>query len=340
MYSQMKEISLPQKSSVHDNKKEMPPTPPQRQKTQFNNNAPMKEPARPKPPSHHVTSSHNDRQNIGKMFPVNMSYVSIQAKGDKSAPPDGGLVPPVAVNTETPSPRKNVGRSGNFAETHPGLRQGAFKFERSKTLMGTSRKGDHRVSTLKSDNALQGNMLNTQTQTPPGPDIVSPTTSLDKPVLRHIPTSKSLDSNASRMKSEPSSQPGSSKQSRELPASRSPVKTPSSFHEERRSSVKSSSDRAISAEQSLHYSRRKSKEFALPKPERPSQRYLEGSHGNDAVWASRSLPSPRTYHELTNSMDSPEIEAVTKRLVSLVGFICTLYNYPRRIEFYSKCLFE
>ncbi|OWF39496.1 Usherin [Mizuhopecten yessoensis] len=279
-------------------------------------------------------------QNIGKMFPVTMSYVSIQGNQKSSGDEPGSIAPEPQQQT-----KKAFVRSGTFVESnnvpaiHPGL-----KMERSRTIMNSNRRVDfrHRGVKITIDPSIYTNHTpNTQNSRGP-PDLSPNAVSID----RHISKRNSNLSSAGTVRAivndlnsvRPPSNKSQISSNNDLNNYRPPNKTLCDTHgdvksmknsvtfahtESNRPPTKSAvskgnhEPRIASGERPVTYPDRKNRfrENALPKPEPPSQQYLEGTQSS-SPWSSRSMTSPRNSQDLGRSKyDNAEVDALTKRLI-------------------------
>ncbi|XP_033764202.1 uncharacterized protein LOC117345255 isoform X3 [Pecten maximus] len=325
----LREVSSPQKTVPQEvPKKEMV----HRSRSQ-NNPVQVKEAFQSRPPPQKVEKP----QNIGKMFPVTMSYVSIQGNQNGSGDEPSAIAPDPQQQM-----KKAFARSGTFVESNnsipvipPGL-----KMERSRTIINNNRRDfRHRGVKITIDPSIYTNHTpNTQNSRGP-PDLTPSAVGIDRHVskrnsnLSSAGTVRTLVNDLNSVRPPSNRSQGSSNNE-----PKSANKTHCDTHgevkhiknsvtfaptESNRPPTKSAvsnnghEPRVATGERPVTYPDRKRglRENALPKPELPSQQYLEGTQSS-SPWGSRSLNSPRNSQDLGRyKCDNADIDALTKRLL-------------------------
>ena len=228
--------------------------------------------------SKQIAKPERERSNLNKMFPIPVSYVSIQ--GDKPKEND---------SAEIETNKKIIfQRSGTFVNQH-GVPQ-HMKMDRSKTMLHSGRgrgRNYGRLLDYNSNTANQNYINNligrsgTEVNLQDSSDFMASAVTLDKstvkgggvkPIVNDLPVHSKFSKKSTTI-------------------GHALHRANSADHSAPYEQVKSS--KSSHSEKSRHNT---SKDVVLPKPVPPSQQYLEGGGqtGNSTPWGSRSLPSPRT----------------------------------------------
>ncbi|XP_060068103.1 uncharacterized protein LOC132548269 [Ylistrum balloti] len=329
----LREVNSPQKV--------VPPEVPKKEvvhRTRSQNNpVQVKEAFQSRPPPQKAERS----QNIGKMFPVTMSYVSIQGNKNNSSDEPGSIAPDPQQQM-----KKAFARSGTFVESNVPAIPPGLKMERSRTIMNNNKRVDfrHRGVKITIDPSIYTNHTpNTQNSRGP-PDLTPNAVSIDRHISKRNSNLSSAgtvraivnDLNTVRPPSNKSQISNNNDSSHSKSANKThcdthgDIKTPTknsvtfahSQTESNRPPTKSavsnsnSDPRVTTGERPVTYpDRKRGFRENLPKPELPSQQYLEGAQSS-SPWGSRSLTSPRNSQDLGRSKyDNADIDALTKRLI-------------------------
>ncbi|KAJ8300108.1 hypothetical protein KUTeg_021627 [Tegillarca granosa] len=237
-----------------------------------------------------------------KMFPVSMSYVSIQG-GDREE----------VMASSHPNDQDSLKRERSSMDSANSV----LKMQRSRTMIHSGR-------TNLRTHPLNESFNNSHTRNVQDVNLTPSTVSLDtanknkqsktKPIINDLPI-KSVKNPSPVTESDLTTVSDTNKSSEHVITS-AHRSHKSSAHRSHHTNYESG-DKNVKTTEKLnnHSERPKSiKETFLPKPSLPSQQYLESGGTN---WGSRTLPSPRSSYEFDKSL-----------------WIC-LYIVYQKFEFYS-----
>lgn len=295
-----------------------------------NNPMPVKEAFQSRPPP----PKPERNQNIGKMFPVTMSYVSIQGSQNPSDEP-GPTVPEPQQQV-----KKVFARSGTYVENNsiPAISSG-LKMDRSRTIMNNSRRVDfrHRGVKITIDPSVYSGQNAQNVRDPP--DLTPSAVSIDRHVSKKSSNTHSAGMTRAIVNDLNTVRPPSNKSHTSTDVnSKSSIKSAVQFDtpgdvrslknvvsfansEHYRPPTKSaafnnpSDSRSATGERPVTYPDKKKgfRDTNLPKPELPSQQYLEGAQ-TSSPWASRLLSSPRNSQDMgASKYDNADLDALTRR---------------------------
>ncbi|XP_048773172.1 uncharacterized protein LOC125678626 isoform X3 [Ostrea edulis] len=249
---------------------------------------------------------------VNKMFPLSVSYVSIQG------------------NDEKDKEDKKLHKSGTFIENSNSNPMHGLRVERSRTTMHSSHV-KRRTKVIENNGPINQNLIGQEYLTTllgKTPEALQPKPAQD---VQFSVNSHPIESNVSRQPTQAStekqaySETASGKQRKMSPILSQNPNKPENTALNQQSRARGSKDRP-------------NKEVFLPKPVLPSQQYLEGrsQQGLSTPYGSRSLPSPRSLY-LQREAEAGEHENQQKKRISSVqpqaertnqGF--SLPNIPQR----------
>ncbi|KAJ8300561.1 hypothetical protein KUTeg_022080 [Tegillarca granosa] len=234
-----------------------------------------------------------------KMFPVSMSYVSIQG-GDREE----------VMASSHPNDQDSLKRERSSMDSANSV----LKMQRSRTMIHSGR-------TNLRTHPLNESFNNSHTRNVQDVNLTPSTVSLDtanknkqsktKPIINDLPI-KSVKNPSPVTESDLTTVSDTNKSSEHVITS-AHRSHKSSAHRSHHTNYESG-DKNVKTTEKLnnHSERPKSiKETFLPKPSLPSQQYLESGGTN---WGSRTLPSPRSSYEFDKSLEKADPEWLTKRI--------------------------
>jgi hypothetical protein len=243
------------------------------------------------------------------MFPLSVSYVSIQGNDDKD------------------KDDKKIHKSGTFIENSTPNPMHGLRVERSRTTMHSSHV-KRRTKVIENNGPINQNMIGQEylsTLLGKTPEALQPKPAQD---VQFSVSSHQIDTSSSRQPSQQTStekpayiESASSKQRKMSPIlSQNPPKPEAMPLNQQSRARGGGKDRP-------------NKEVFLPKPVLPSQQYLEGrsQHGLSTPYGSRSLPSPRSLY-LQREAEAGEQEQKKRSVSSKIGFHTSYPNHYTTIR--------
>ncbi|KAK3601002.1 hypothetical protein CHS0354_008111 [Potamilus streckersoni] len=226
-------------------------------------------------------------QNASKMFPLSVSYVSIQGRDENGTEESTGDVrtPELEINHL----KRTLSRTNTGIESSSGATGYGLKLERSKTGLVGTKERKQKLSSAKLDQTGTEKFSLVNSEGGKAGGIVTDKTS---PLHSHASEKEPSKVESSKMA--------------DFGKSTNISDSDKSKHYSERSKTIIPSDRGRYVPRENKFSR----ELALPKPSPPSQQYLEGNVTvPDLPWMTHILPGSR--RDISSSIDSPDVEWLT-----------------------------
>ncbi|KAL3870808.1 hypothetical protein ACJMK2_038848 [Sinanodonta woodiana] len=237
-------------------------------------------------------------QNASKMFPLSVSYVSIQGRDENETEESTGDVrtPELEINPL----RRNLSRTNTGIESSSGATAFGLKLERSKTVLVGAKERKQKISSAKLDQTNMFKMEKSSLVNSEGGKIGGIVTDKTSPLHYNYASEKEPNKVIESSKMADSGK--STDISDLLVVSHSDK--PKHYSERSKAIIPSDRGRYVPRENKL------SRELALPKPSPPSQQYQEGNVTvPDSHWMTHILPGSR--RDISASIDSSDVQWLT-----------------------------